>query len=588
MPSASQQGLTQGVDQRLLEPMELELTEESKSLWQRRGITLLTVDPYVTEGPEAPKIASVSATPRWFTKEFYVYYVAFVLVVPYMIYVPIRLSSPLENPNYARYANRLVPGWINNRLRDNSDYQYRAFRDYLPAIFAFMCIYVLCASAARGTTHLLQCSASQTRTIRKGFLGLMCFVCAFALHGTNALKLGILASLNYRLTLMSKSLSPSAAQIVIWTFNGASLVLVFWLRGIPYGRISPSLAWMDNYAGLWPRWYINYNFSMLRFVSFAFDYLWSNAETHTTSARELAPGVLDSRSRVRQHRPLREYGYAEYLLYIFYPPLFIAGPIMTFNDFSAQLVRPLPIRMSRVMMYALRCAILLFAMELILHYMYVNAIKNTHAWTNNTPMELSMIGFWNLMFVWLKLLLPWRIFRLWALFDQIDPPENMIRAMFNNYSALGFWRSWHRSYNLWVVRYIYVPVGGSNNMLPAFLLVFTFVALWHDLSLTLLAWAWLVTLFVAPELLTRYLLPSKQWGQRAWYRHVCALGGAFNVLLMMTANLVGFVVGVDGVKYLWLQLVSNQDGIAFMVITLASLFIGVQLMYVVYYKLTQV
>jgi hypothetical protein len=51
-----------------------------------------------------------------------------------------------------------------------------------------------------------------------------------------------------------------------------------------------------------------------------------------------------------------------------------------------------------------------------------------------------------------KLLLPWRFFRLWALADGIDPPENMVRCMANNYSTLGFWRSWHRSYNLWITR----------------------------------------------------------------------------------------------------------------------------------------
>ena len=38
-------------------------------------------------------------------------------------------------------------------------------------------------------------------------------------------------------------------------------------------------------------------------------------------------------------------------------------------------------------------------------------------------------------------------------------------------------------------------------------LVFSFVALWHDLSFRLLAWGWLVSLFIAPELLARYLLP---------------------------------------------------------------------------------
>ena len=56
-----------------------------------------------------------------------------------------------------------------------------------------------------------------------------------------------------------------------------------------------------------------------------------------------------------------------------------------------------------------------------------------------------------------QLLIPWRFFRLWALLDGVDPPENMIRCVANNYSTLGFWRSWHRSYNLWVVRWVKSP-----------------------------------------------------------------------------------------------------------------------------------
>ena len=124
-----------------------------------------------------------------------------------------------------------------------------------------------------------------------------------------------------------------------------------------------------------------------------------------------------------------------------------------------------------------------------------------------------------------QLLLPWRFFRLWALAGGIDPPENMVRCMANNYSTLGFWRSWHRSYNLWITRYfyfffpsafidkstsryIYIPLGGSQRVILNSLVVFSFVALWHDLSFKLLAWGWLVCLFILPELTARWLLPA--------------------------------------------------------------------------------
>lgn len=41
-------------------------------------------------------------------------------------------------------------------------------------------------------------------------------------------------------------------------------------------------------------------------------------------------------------------------------------------------------------------------MEFILHFMYVVAIKDTSAWYQDTVAELSMIGVWNLIIVWLK------------------------------------------------------------------------------------------------------------------------------------------------------------------------------------------
>lgn len=38
--------------------------------------------------------------------------------------------------------------------------------------------------------------------------------------------------------------------------------------------------------------------------------------------------------------------------------------------------------------------------------MYVVAIKDTSAWNGDGPADLSMIGFWNLVVVWLKVPCP--------------------------------------------------------------------------------------------------------------------------------------------------------------------------------------
>ena len=70
-----------------------------------------------------------------------------------------------------------------------------------------------------------------------------------------------------------------------------------------------------------------------------------------------------------------------------------------------------------------------------------------------------------LKMMWLKFLLIWRFFRLVALIDGIDAPENMLRCMSNNFSLEGFWKGWHASFNKWIVKYMYVPMGGANQKL---------------------------------------------------------------------------------------------------------------------------
>jgi D-alanyl-lipoteichoic acid acyltransferase DltB (MBOAT superfamily) len=198
--------------------------------------------------------------------------------------------------------------------------------------------------------------------------------------------------------------------------------------------------------------------------------------------------------------------------------------------------------------------------------------------------------------IWLKLLLPWRFFRLWALVDGIDPPENMVRCVSNNYSVFAFWRGWHRSFNRWIVRYLYIPLGGgarsegANKSSPGllskarqifnFLVVFTFVALWHDINLRLLMWGWLITLFFLPETIATLLFPARKWRSRPTaYRVLCGVGAVGNVLMMMIANLVGFALGLDGLKGLLSEILGSYSGIGFLVAACGALFVGVQVMF---------
>ena len=505
-----------------------------RKLFGPKGIASFTIDTGpLSQSPQSPKETAATSTAstssgsrvkrgRWHTREFRFYALVFLIMVPIMVWVPIELSQP-TNRNYPRYAWHLKPGWIPGRRRDDSDFQYRSFRDYLIPLTAIMGVYLLVskAFAAAGKSSTYQRVGSSTSNFlppapknRHAFLMLLTAIFVLALHGTNTLKLLFVVLANYVLanTLGGRSV---LAPVAIWLFNVGTLFAVHWKEGFRYSDLWSGLSLLEEYQGLLPRWQINFNITMLRLVSYSMDLHWARQQGFgqtmpTQSDGETPRHEPTPRERCSKPRPQDGYGFTDYVLYALYPPLFIAGPIMTFNDFSAQLYQPTRIARRTVVSYAVRLVICLLTMEFVLHFMYVNAIKDSKAWEGATALELSMIGFWNLIVVWLKLLIPWRFFRLWAMADGVDAPENMVRCMANNYSTLGFWRSWHRSYNLWIVRYIYVPVGGGKNKIVATLLVFTFVALWHDLSLKLLTWGWLVTFFIVPELVCRAVISEKK------------------------------------------------------------------------------
>jgi D-alanyl-lipoteichoic acid acyltransferase DltB (MBOAT superfamily) len=273
-----------------------------------------------------------------------------------------------------------------------------------------------------------------------------------------------------------------------------------------------------------------------------------------------------------------------------YSPLYLAGPIVTFNDWIAQQrYRPHSITPKRTAMYAIRFIVVVLTMEIMIHYMYMVAIFHAKpAWSQYSPAQLSMMGFFNLKHIWLKLLIPWRFFRLWALLDGIDPPENMVRCMSDNYSVMHFWRGWHRSFNKWSLRYLYIPLGGSAmpgmwgkaRAVANYLVVFTFIAIWHDIQLRLLMWGWLVTLFVLPEILASWVFPARKWKDSPdAYRWLCGVGAVGEILMLMTANLVGFALGLDGLEGLVKSIMGTWEGQVFFWTACVALFTGAQFMF---------
>lgn len=540
------------------------------------------------------KVSRNASKSRWGSWEFKLYYLVFAVIVPLMFKAAMEASNE-TNPNYFRYEGLLSQGWMFGRKVDNSDSQYRFFRDNFPLLAGLLFLHTV---LKRGTIYL-----TKIDRIRFDFIFGLVFL--FAAHGVNALRVLTHLLISFSIAKLFRK-QRRLATILSWTYGIGSLFLNNSFRNYPFGSILPFLAPLDSsFKGIIERWDVFFNFTLLRMLSFNMDSLerfeavykkqrvstptvydekpelkkaasattLETIQEHTSSSH-----LLDDRSRLTAPHHVQDYNISNYLAYVTYTPLFIAGPIITFNDYLYQSRHTLPsINAKRTFIYGLRFIFCVLVMEFLLHFMYVVAVSKAKAWDGDTPFQISMIGLFNLNLIWLKLLIPWRLFRLWALIDGIDPPENMIRCMNNNYSALAFWRAWHRSYNKWVVRYIYIPLGGSKNRFLTSLAVFSFVAIWHDIELRLLLWGWLIVVFLLPEIFaTAYF--SKYRGE-PWYRHLCGMGAVVNIWMMMIANLFGFCLGSDGTLRLIKDMFGTWSGIGFFLCANFALYVAVQVMF---------
>lgn len=499
-------------------------------------------------------------------------------------------ASNETNSNYPKFERLLSQGWMFGRKVDNSDQQYKFFRDNFWLLLALV---VAHSSIRKGVNFILP--TLQRSQFDFGF-GLFFL---FAVHGVNSLKWGIHVLILFTLArLLKKWHRVSVAAL--WIYGVGSLFLNDNYRNYRFGSIwSPLSVFDPGFQGIVARWDVFYNFTLLRCLSFNLDYLHrfhqvrtkddqtkrqdqesrsSNPATPEKSTSFYESLIVNERDRINAPLEISNYSLFNYVAYLTYAPLFIAGPIITFNDFYLQSRFTLSsITLKRNVIYALRFLFCVLVMEFLLHFMYVVAVSKTKAWEGDSPFQISMIGLFNLNIIWLKLLIPWRLFRLWSLIDGIDPPENMIRCMDNNYSALSFWKAWHRSYNKFVVKYIYIPLGGTKNRILASLAVFTFVAIWHDIELKLLIWGWAIVVCLLPEYFaTQYFSKFKE---ESWYRHLCAVGGVVNVWLMMIANLYGFCLGAAGTKELLHKMFFTVDGFGFFCLACGALFTGVQVMF---------
>ena len=340
-------------------------------------------------------------------------------------------------------------------------------------------------------------------------------------------------------------------------------------------------------------WWGPANLLALRLISYSIDQhraavaAVSNVGTAATSSVDDAPGVR------------------LYLAYIFYPPLYIAGLIIPYSEFAkqrrtrthqAEEVVPAAVSASAAAApnpsratlpdyspdalswkYAARLGGAALLLEVLTRLFFGFSLARSGAYRRLPPLQLCVFAYWQLKLIWLKFLVIWRFFRLWAALDGIRTTENLPQCISRQYTLGGFWRTWHASFNRWLVLYLYLPLGGRAWRWRNLSVVFVFVAMWHDVNTKLLAWGLLFPLFFAPELAAEAI--ASRWPTRwlHWrYRHIAAFGGACNIVLLVAANIVGFGIDAHGAAAAARGL-ATVEGARVLALTMGAMFVGVQL-----------
>jgi D-alanyl-lipoteichoic acid acyltransferase DltB (MBOAT superfamily) len=470
----------------------------------------------------------------------------------------------------------------------------------------------------------LSSSAVYWNTILRLIVGMIAIVIQHGLHSMIVFTLCLIGfGLIRLLTPPSTAISISTrhryfriwiAKVVTWIY--AICVLLF--KESYRIKLWPGMQFLHiffdrRYGGMYV-WQLPANFLVLRLISFCFDYLEAferhcqyeeskktDAVVHppvdlhnTNNKTEL---TIDEKTNITKNledddnslhnmsHPWSEYNLLSFMTYMTYAPLYMAGPIVSFNSFLSS--SKYPQQKVNIYLYGLRWILCFSLLEWMTSRFPFFAIVSTGLLPHLSIPQIATVFYLLLKMMWLKFLTIWRFFRWWSLTDGIYTIENQQRCMSNNYSLTQFWKGWHTSFNKWLVRYLYKPLGGRRFQYLNVWVIFFFVALWHDVEWKLIVWGglngifYVIEVFIIQPIRERLLKTMNDSEVTILKKVVChcvvAGMGALFIMILISVNLIGYGVGTGAIDLI-VNKAMSKDGIYTCIVSFYFLSIGVSLM----------
>ncbi|XP_067370694.1 protein-cysteine N-palmitoyltransferase HHAT isoform X3 [Channa argus] len=187
--------------------------------------------------------------------------------------------------------------------------------------------------------------------------------------------------------------------------------------------------------------------------------------------------------------------------------------------------------------------------EYMIHVMYMHSIQSNETYLEILPpwalggLALALVQFFHV-----KYLVLFGVPSMLATLDKLVPPK-LPRCVSIMYSFIGMWRHFDEGLYRWLIRYIYVPLGGSRRGLLCKIistgLAFGFVCLWHGghdylQYWALMNWAGVLVENGLKSLLTSSFINSivEQKFSGAMKRRSIALLSSFSTAMLILSNLV--------------------------------------------------
>ncbi|XP_037275005.2 protein-cysteine N-palmitoyltransferase HHAT [Rhipicephalus microplus] len=230
----------------------------------------------------------------------------------------------------------------------------------------------------------------------------------------------------------------------------------------------------------------------LRGLSFCMDWIWRDEEGDSEE------------SDMPEHRFPDYWKTLAYTLYL--PPL-LTGPLQNYEDFDASVTKPKPLLSSdeirACVRVLLRSAAHFFLMDFMCHYFYSSALSNAPYLVSRLKLT-ALLGFGatvSMMF-FIKYLVRYGVPCAFARIEGIDlpPPPKCVAS---SHLCSHILRYFDHGFHLWIKKYLYLPMIESEWELIWRLLgtalAFSFIWLWHDMTVAVSFWASLSFLGIALE-----------------------------------------------------------------------------------------